>query len=123
MGLILFSLTLTCTIAIAFNLYVFELNKTITMELFIALVDLSAELEITFAYFYISERITTDLLKIDQIFYDSPWYRLSTKQQKFLVLPIQRAQRTVRLSSLGLIECSLPVFALVNICDGFRYRR
>lgn len=87
------------------------------MKLFIALFDLSAELQVTCAYFYISERITTDLLAIDTIFYDSSWYRLPAKQQRHMVLPIQRAQRKIRLSSLGLIDCSLPIFAAVNIRD------
>lgn len=107
-------MTLNCVIAIAFNLFVLELNESINMEIFIALVDLGAELGMTAAHFFLSEYITMDLLKIGDIFYNSPWFQLPTKQQMRLVLPIQRAQREIRLTGLDLFQCSLDVFVSVG---------
>lgn len=106
-------MTFTCVIAIAFNLFVFELNDSLNLECVIALIDLCAYPGLTFLYFYFSERITTDLEEIGGIFYSSTWYRLTTKHQKYLVLPIARAEREFRLTGLGMFYCSLPIFSSV----------
>lgn len=113
MGVILFSSTLTCIIIIPFNLFVFEMNDTIDMELFAALLNMCVVLGLTFEYFYLVERITTNLLEIGDIFYNSLWYQLQAKQQQLFVLAIQRAGRELRLTGLGLFDCSLVVFASV----------
>lgn len=113
MAVILFNITFTCVIAIACNLFVLEMNGKINMEIIVALIDLGVVIGLTFAYFFLSEWITTDLFAIDEIFYNSPWFRLSTDQQKLLVLPIMRADREFRLTGLGIFECSLAVFATV----------
>lgn len=111
MQVILFIITMTCTINIAFNLFVLELNESFSFEMADASINMLVMLSLTFAYFYFSERVTVDLLRIDESFYNSAWYRLLTaKQQRRLVLPIQRAQRAFRLTCWGLIDCSLPVF-------------
>lgn len=116
MRVILFNLTITCTIVIALNLFVLELNESISIEMVIAFADMNMILLLTFGHFYLSEWITLDLLRIGDHFYNSAWYRLlSVKQQKLLVLPIQRAQREIRLKGLAFFECSLLVFSSVNI--------
>lgn len=109
----MFNITLTCTVAIAFNLYVIELCDGLEFDLLIACVDLCVMIGLTFAYFYLAERITTELLAIGDIFYDSAWYRLPTKYQIHLVLPIQRAGRELRFTGLGLFDCTLAVFSAV----------
>lgn len=113
MKIILFYITLDCTVVIALNLYVFELIDTIDLQIMAALIDLLNMVFMTFSYFYLSERITADLLEIGDIFYDSLWYRLPAKQQRLLVLPIERAQRVFRLNGLGLFDCSLATFLTV----------
>lgn len=113
MEVIVFNITMICAIVIACNLLVFELIGQFNIVMLAALMDLGVVLAITFAYFYLSERITSDLLEIDDIFYYSPWYRLPTNRQKLLVLPIIRGGRVVRLKGLGLFDCSLPVFSKV----------
>lgn len=115
MGSILFVTTFTCTIALTFNLFVVELSDAFSFEIFVAVFDLYIVLGLTFAYFYLSERITTDLTGIGYIFYNAAWYELKSKQQKLFVLPIERAHKKVRLTGLGLFDCSLPVFASVCI--------
>lgn len=115
MKVVLFSMTLTCVIVIAANLLVFELNESFNQEIFVAFLDMGVEIIMTFAHFYLAEWITSDLLTIGDHFYNSAWYDLPLKHQKLLVLPIQRAQRELRLKGLGLFECSLPVFSMVGI--------
>lgn len=115
MDAILFIMTLTSTIVIAFNLFAVEMNA-ISLETIVAFFDLFVTLSLSFAYCYLSDWITADLLEIGDIFYNSPWYRLlSTRKQRLLVLPIQRAHRLVRLRSLGLFDCSAAVFLSVII--------
>lgn len=108
-------MTLSTTICIAFDLFAVELSDTLSLETVTAVTNLCVVLAIAFAYCYLSDWITADLLEIGNVFYSSPWYRLlSVKQQQLLVLPIQRANRLVRLRSLGLIDCSGAVFLSVN---------
>lgn len=114
MEVILFNITLTCTIVIAFNLLVVELNDSLSFEMFIAFVDLGVVLTLTAVYYFHSEWITADLWEISDNFYNSPWSLLLVKHQKLLVLPIQRGQREFRLKGLGLFNCSLPVFVMVS---------
>lgn len=97
----------------AFNLYVFELNDALNLEIIAAFFDLVIALVITFINCYLSEQITTALFEIGDNFYDMPWYQLSTKQQKGLVFPIQRAQRELRLTGLGLVDCTLGLYSTV----------
>lgn len=114
MEIILFLITLTCVVVIAFNLYVLELNAAINLEAIIAVLDMFFAIAMAFVYFYISEWITMDLMKIGDNLYNSPWYCvLAVEQQKLLVLSIQQAQRERRLRGLGLFDGSLVVFASV----------
>lgn len=113
MEIILFYLTLDCTIVIAFNLYVLEVTDAIDAETMAVFIDVFDTVLITFFYFYLSEWITADLLAIGDHFYDSPWYLLPVKQQRLLMLPICRAQRVFRFKGLGLFDCSLEVFSMV----------
>lgn len=114
MDLIIFNITFTCTAVIAFNLLVVELNESINFEMLVAFADLVVVLLITALYFFHSEWITSDLYEIGDNFYNSPWYILPIRQQRLLVLPIQRAGREFRLKGLGIFECSLVLFLAVN---------
>lgn len=115
MEMILFTLALTCTIVIALNLFVVELNGMLSMETLAAFIDLSGTLILMIIFCYLSECVTSDLLEIGENFYNSPWYRLPLKEQRLLVLSITRAQRVFRLKGLGLFDCSLAVFSSVKI--------
>lgn len=64
-------------------------------------------------YCQLSENVTLDLLASGDTFYESLWYRLPITVQKLYMLPIQRSQREFRVTGLGIIECSLRVFASV----------
>lgn len=115
MSFVLFVNTLTCVIVIAFSLTVVEMSESVNIALCVAIANLGGVLGITFVHFYPSEWITSDLLVIGDLFYESSWYCLPTKQQKLLMLPIQRAERDFRLKSLGLIDCSLVILGSVSV--------
>lgn len=72
----------------------------------------------TLFYCNLSETITAKLLSIANIFYENDWYYLPVKQQKMVIIPIQRSQKEFRLKGLGLINCSLWIFASVSDCHG-----
>lgn len=110
MEMILFQITLTCTIAIALNLFVIELNDLFSIETTIAMVNIVVVTLPMAIYCYLSEWITSDLLEVGDIFYNSKWYRLPFEEQRLVALPIERAQRVFRLRGLGLFDCSLAVF-------------
>ena len=96
------------------NLYILELRPGLSLDAITAALVMVLATGLAFAYFYLSEMITTDLSRIGDSFYDSPWHRvLSTRQQKMLVLPIQQSQRAYRLKGLGLFDGSLAVFSAV----------
>lgn len=114
MEIILFNKAVMCIIAIALNLYAVELNDTLSLEAIIAIFDLYLILSLALVYFYFAEQITSDLLDIGDMFYNSPWYHLPIRQQKLLTLPIQRAARELRFKCLNIFDCSLAVFAAVN---------
>lgn len=114
MEIILFTMTLTCTTIIALNLFAVELNGLLSMATLTAFCDLLGMLLLLIMFCYLSECITSDLLEIGDIFYNSPWYQLRVEQQRLLALPIRRAQRVFRLKGLGLIDCSLVVFSSVR---------
>lgn len=115
MKVALFNLTFTCTIVIALNLLVVELNETLNLEMVVALTDIALIIGITFAHFYLAEWITSDLLGIGEVFYNSAWYCLPVKRQMLLALPIQRARREFRLKGLDIFDCSLRAFSSVRL--------
>lgn len=117
MEVILFAITFTCTIVLAFSLLVVELNESLNLEMLVAFIDSGIVIAITAIYFFHSEWITSDLLEIGDNFYNAPWYLLPMKQQRLLVLPIQRADRVFRLKGLGFFECSQALFITVILVN------
>lgn len=72
----------------------------------------------TFLFCKLSENVTEALQVIGDAFYGCSWYRLSGKQQQLFLLPVQRAQKAFRMNGLGIVDCSLEVFASVNSVIG-----
>lgn len=112
---VLFTMMLMVTTGIAMNLFAIELNGVFSLQGLNAILASLFILMLMFGYCFASECVTSDLMEIGDIFYNSPWYRLPLKQQKLLTLPIQQAQREFRLSGLGLVDCSLEVFSSVKL--------
>lgn len=69
----------------------------------------------TYIFCELSEKMTQRLQVIGDSFYGCSWFYLESSQQKMFLLPIQRAQREIRLNGLRLVECSLEVFLTVSI--------
>lgn len=116
---ILFMMMVTSTLIFALNLFALELIDAVCTETLNALLDIVFILALLFTYCYLSECMTSDLLEIGDIFYNSEWYRLRVKEQKLMAFPIQRAQSVFRLKGLGLLDCSLAVFSSVKIGKTF----
>lgn len=116
---ILFSLTMISAITIALNLLAFEINDVISLEMMTAFFDLFIVLNLTFAHYYLSERLTANLLEIGDIFYNSAWLKLPVKQQRLLVISLERGHCVFRLRGLRLFDCSLANFAMVIFFDKF----
>lgn len=114
MDVVSFMITAECSISIAFNLFVLEFIDNVVVK-YMAFLNISMNFEIVFAYFYLSERITTDLLSIGDLFYNSTWYQqLSAKQQKCLTVSMIRSQCEIRLTGFGIVDCSLITFSKVS---------
>lgn len=106
-----------CGIIIALILLTIESNDhapNVMCFASIGMIIISGDL---FIYCKISENITNEHIRIGDAFYDRAWYQLSIKQQKFHMMPIQRAQMEFRLRGFGLIECSLTTF--FSVCAYF----
>lgn len=97
------------------HLLTIDRNGLLSLEGLCAIIASAIALLVLYIHCYASEHLTADLMAIGDIFYDSTWYRLPVKQQKLLVLPIQRATQEFRLKGSGLIDCSLAVFLSVKI--------
>lgn len=115
MEMTVFTTALLCTIVLALSLFKVELNGLLSMETMVAFINTTAVLMLMLIYCYLSECLTSDLLEVGDIFYNSMWYQLPVSKQRLLVLPIARAQRVFRLRGLGLFDCSLVVFSSVQL--------
>lgn len=115
MGVIVFTMTIICTLVVAMNLFAIELIDAVTTETMNAVLNTFFVLLLVFMYCSLSEYMTSDLSEIGDIFYNSVWYRLPVKEQCLMLQPIERAQSVFRLKGLGLFDCSLDVFTTVKI--------
>lgn len=114
MNAVLFHQLLWCAIITATDLFVIQMIGGMNIMTALTAVNLSSALIPTFFYCKLSENITADLGGIDIILYGFVWYQLPLNQQKLFLWPIQRAQREVRLTGLGIFDCSLPTFLWVK---------
>lgn len=94
----------------------FVLNETNASSITnsVAIIAVSVVLMPSFVVCLLSEKVTGRLQAIGDGFCECAWYRLSAEQQQLFLLPIKRAQKECRLNGLGIVDCSLAVFASVN---------
>lgn len=116
----LFLQLLVTAVNSAILLIAIDVTDILNMMTIISIYGLVCIFTQTLFYCYLAETVTSKLLSIGDIFYESDWYRLPVRQQQLVMLPIQRSQEEFRLSGLGLIDCSLWVFASVS-CDFLFY--
>ena len=68
-----------------------------------------------FFFCYYATFTTNRVAALAQTAYNSNWFDWPPELQKYVILIIARSQEPVRLTGLGLIYCSLEVFAKVRI--------
>lgn len=103
---------LVCAVSLAVYMYGVET----TDQLISAVVPIStsiATIATTYIYCFLSEKVTHYLSIVGDYFYNCAWYRLTIKQQRLFISPIQRAQLKFRITGLGIVDCSLGVFSSV----------
>lgn len=116
MGSIIFYQLMMCAIILAFNLYSLELNGISTnLEVFASIYEILFSVTPTFAYCFLSNRVTSRLLEVGDAFYGCAWYALAPDQQMLFFAIIQRSQRDMCFSGLGIIECTLESFSSVML--------
>lgn len=111
---ILFVILLSYAVTIAVCLVGLEIVEPFGVAFFGLIASISSLLTQMVIYCAFSENMTNDLYSTGDLFYESPWYRLSPTLQKLYILPIARLHREFRLTGLGIIECSLRIFASVK---------
>lgn len=99
----------------AVSLCAIDVTNLISMSTLTAFDALACVYVQIFVYCYLSEAMTSKLLLIRDIFYGSAWYRQPSKLQQLMIFPIQRSGKAFRLKGLGIINCSLWVFASVSV--------
>lgn len=109
----LFCQLLVCAILLAVYMIGLESNSSLSVSFVVSLVGLIYNVILAFIFCFLSEFATHKLSAIGDSFYNFAWYRLPVKQQKMIILPIQRAQNEFRMSGFGVLECSLRVFSKV----------
>lgn len=114
MSATIFNQLLVCAVTIAMQLFLLESTKLISFDTVISVYFIFVFTTTAFIYCSLSETVTTDLLSIGDNFYDFAWYLLPVQQQRFFLLPIQRAYREFHFGGLGLIDCSLKNFLSVK---------
>lgn len=110
----LFFQLLVCAVSLAVYMIGIESNSNFSVSFLVSIVGLTDTILSTYAYCFLSEYVTYELSSIGDHFYNGAWYRLPVKQQQLFILPIQRAQLEFRINGLGIVECSLRVFASVK---------
>lgn len=118
MSCVIFFQLITCASILAFNLYSLESNGISTdLEVFSSIYEIIVSVTPTFAYCFLSDKVTSRLLEVDDAFYDCAWYDLAVDEQKLLISIIRRAQREICFDGFGIIQCTLQTFLSVMIND------
>lgn len=112
---------LLCALNMAIFLVSLQSYPAIYLLSFTSWIGIISVLLPTFVFCNLSEHLTTALYSIGDIFYNFHWYRLSQKQQKAILLNIQRSQKEFRMAGFGFVQCSLSVFASVNAYFRFTF--
>lgn len=61
-----------------------------------------------------AEKLTTQSFKVTRMVYsDLLWYQMPIRQEKTIIMPLQRAQLQFRLEGYGIYSCSLHLFVTV----------
>lgn len=110
----LFHQLMFCAITTAILVVAIDMNNLFTLTTVISIEGVLCTITPTFVFCNLSESITSELLAIGDTFYECGWYRLPVDQQKRILLPLRRSQKELRMTGLGMMDCSLQVFIKVS---------
>lgn len=116
MGGALFYELAGCATYVAISLFAIDRSlQNINLNTLINIYCLLTSLVFNFFICSYSEDLTQRSLDVADIIYDSNWYRLQYKQQKLLIMSIQRSQRIFRLKGFQIVDCSMEIFLKVRL--------
>lgn len=113
-GLPLFIELTACVLFIGFDLFAMNETFMAANDFYLFLQVLFFAILSVFIYCFFGEGLTYDTLNILTIVHECPWYDMPTKQQRSLMLLIQRSQKIFRLKTFGGLECSRRLFFKVR---------
>lgn len=77
---------------------------------------LGVHLSIVFILCFYGEELSAQSFQVTNIIYSNLlWYKLPVQKQRFLDIPIRRAQKIFRLKGYGIFDCSMELFLKVKI--------
>lgn len=106
---------ISCVLLIVFILLTIDQSAGMDTARIFMSQSLTIFMVVSFIYWYFSENLSANSIKIGDVAYDSLWYEMPVKQQKAIILMIARSQGEFRLTGLGMIECSFVTFLAVMI--------
>lgn len=115
MSAVLFLQMLFSAVQLASFISTVDETKGMTGMNNVAIVRAATVLLPTYHFCNQSDIITGRLEMVGDAFFECSWYRLSTRQQRLFLLPVQRAQKEFRMNGLGIVDSSLLIFSAVNI--------
>lgn len=114
---ILFNMLLSCILLLALSLFSLNESTVLNVRLAANFNLLLIYLMACYIYSYFSEVMTTNSFKIGDNVYNLLWNEMPVKQQKLIIMIINRSQKEFRLTGLGMIDCSLAMFLAVMLIN------
>lgn len=108
-----------CAITTAILVVAIDVDNILTLTTVISVEGILCTITPTFVFCNLSESITSGLLSVGDIFYGCGWHQLPLEQQKCIILPLLRSQKQLRMTGLGMMDCSLGVF--IKVCSKSEY--
>lgn len=85
-----------------------------TSLLIISSIALGYLMKILFLYCFFGNKLTDDLLSMNDLVYESEWYHYPVQTQRYLILIMARAQQPFYISAYNVMPCTLENYGKVN---------
>lgn len=72
-------------------------------------------LQMLFTFYYIGQKVHSDLIALSDMIYQSEWDRYPRSIRRFMVLMMMLAQQPFYISAYGLFKCTLENYVAVSI--------
>lgn len=81
----------------------------------ISLITLSVQTGFSYILCYFGSNLTSVSAKIAERMFNSNWYLLNKNEQRLIAMIIRRGQVPFHMTGQNIIECSMPIFLMVNL--------